>query len=141
MDCNGLVRGPCAADIVSRQASGIRKRWLVSNFLSGELAGTYWGIGSAVSHYETTVEGYSDGLVSEVIAEVRTDLDRFSEAEQDVLENHGYLLAAAAAEKHLGHLAPSNVPLQIPYPEWMNEDQVRIALRDSSKHKLPFGRR
>lgn len=40
--------------------------------------------------------GYRPGLVAETITAVRTDLDAFGEAEQGVLENHGYLLADAA---------------------------------------------
>ena len=46
-----------------------------------------------------TPGGYAAALVSETIAAVRTDLDAFGEAEQAVLENHGYLLADAAARR------------------------------------------
>ena len=55
----------------------LRKRWLVSNFTSQQLEGTYWGIGSAVEHYEAETPRYSDRPVDDVISDVRTDLTRF----------------------------------------------------------------
>ena len=129
------------ADIVGNQVSALRKRWLISNFMSTELSGTYWGIGSLVENYELPGHaGYSPALVEDVISEVRTDLDAFSEAEIKVLVNHGYLLADAAIQKHQPHLIGADpLPLQIPYEEWMDEKRVRKALKDSSKRKV-FGR-
>ena len=61
------------------------------------MEGTYWGIGSATSSYESNT-GYSKALATEVIAGIRTDLDSFSDAEAAILENHGYLLADAAVK-------------------------------------------
>jgi hypothetical protein len=40
-------------------------------------------------------ERYSPSLVGNFIDAVRTDLNRFTDAETRVLENHGYLLTAA----------------------------------------------
>jgi NTE family protein len=122
--------------IVGNQARAIRKRWLIANFLSGDLSGAYWGIGSTTEHYEGgTAPGYSEALVDGVIAPIRTDLDAFSFAEAAVLENHGYLLAEAAVARHVAHLADP-APVQIPHPEWMDEDRVRAALRNSAKRTL-----
>jgi NTE family protein len=76
-------------------------------------------------------------LASEVIAGIRTDLDSFSEAEDAVLENHGYLLADAAVRRHVSSLLPATVPaLMVPHPEWMEESMVKAALKDSGKRKL-----
>jgi NTE family protein len=130
-------------DIVGNQVNALRKRWLISNFLSGELAGTYWGIGSQVENYELPDRpSYPPALVENVIAEVRTDLDAFSEAEIKVLMNHGYLLADTAIQKHQPQLVSvSPVPsLTIPHPEWMDEKKVAVALKNSHKRRL-FGRR
>jgi NTE family protein len=130
------------ATIMGRQTTALRKRWLIASYIEGVLSGAYLGIGTPVSRYEAGVEGYSDALVTEVISAVRTDLDRFSEAEIAVLQNHGYLVAEAAIRKHI---VPIGLPLQpadlhAPYPEWLDEARVRIALADSSQSKLPFGR-
>jgi len=37
--------------------------------------------------------GYSKDFATQVIAAIRTDMDRFSDDEISVLENHGYTLA------------------------------------------------
>lgn len=126
--------------IVGEQVGSLRKRWLISNFITGELSGTYWGVGSDVGSYDLEGwPGYSERLVDEVISRVRTDLDAFSEAEICVLENHGYQLAAAAIARHVPNLPARDHPAVAPYPEWLDEEQVRAALKDSHKRKL-FGR-
>ena len=126
------------------QVSALRKRWLISNYMSGELRGAYWGVRSKVSNYagESTAPcGYSGKIVDEVIAEVRTDMDAFTEAEMNVLENHGYSMATVAVETHAPQLitsAPVSA-LTIPHPEWMEESRVREALKNSNRRQL-FGR-
>ncbi len=74
-----------------------------SGMALGEMAGSEkrdgfgWEI-EAAAH----PPGYDAALVREVIVAVRTDLDAFGDAEQAVLENHGYLLADAAVREHGG---------------------------------------
>jgi NTE family protein len=127
-------------DILSNQVSALRKRWLISNLIAGEMQGTYWGIGSDAAGYESGVIGYPKALVAEVISKVRTDLDAFSPAEAAVLENHGYMLAEAAIKRHIPTLAALPAPFAVPHPEWLDEAKVRRALADSYKRKFPFGR-
>ncbi len=127
-------------EIISRQASGMRKRWLISGLIRGEMRGTYWGIGSATTSYGMP-GGYPEDLVREVIAQVRTDLDAFSDGEKAVLENHGYLVMDAAVRRHLSDMVNKPSEPRVPHREWMDEQRVRNALRDSHKTKLPFGRR
>lgn len=91
--------------VQGRQASAIRKRWLIANYEADEYDGAYIGIGSAPRNYERAARGYSKPLVDDVISEVRTDLDYFSEAEAAVLQNHGYLLADVALRRHAPHCA------------------------------------
>jgi hypothetical protein len=85
--------------------------------------------------------GYRRALVEEAIATVRTDLDAFGEAEQAVLENHGYLLADAALRKqelvNVGGV--EGPPPGPPHPRWMSEERARQALACSSRSK-PFSR-
>lgn len=130
-------------DILGNQVNAMRKRWLIASFQTGDLEGTYWGNASVAAHYEPhPPEGYSGPLVDEVLSEVRTDMDAFSEAEQNVLENHGYILAEAAVRCHAPSLPVVNpLPYLVPHPEWMDETKVRGALHESQKRKLPFGRR
>lgn len=81
--------------------------------------------------------GYGPQVVAETIAAMRTNLTAFGEAEQAVLENHGYLLAEAALREKRPVLPGGMAELspQPPYPDWMNEQRVREALSISSKRK------
>jgi NTE family protein len=127
-------------DIVHAQASAVRKRWLIANFLDGEMSGTYWGIGSPTTSYAKGGPGYPADLVDEVIAPVRTDLDAFSEAEGAVLENHGYSICDAAVATHLAGLADPRRPAAAPpNPKWLDPGAVREALSGSAARRL-FGR-
>jgi len=128
-------------DIVQNQARAVRKRWLMSNFIRGDLSGTYWGISTKVEHYDLPgAKGYSAALVDDILTHVRTDEDAFSEAEIAVLENHGYFLADAAIRKHAGDLVLPNPPdATPPNPQWLDEDAIRAAMEDSDEVK-PLGR-
>jgi NTE family protein len=141
-----LWRVPRYQAIQEQQARAVRKRWLMASFAQGTLEGAYWGVGSAPSRYAEGVEraeaaaGYSKSLAREVVAEIRTDLDGFSDAEAAVLENHGYFLADAALRRHAPALLPARVPGAVaPHPDWMpparSEDQIRAALAGSARRK------
>jgi hypothetical protein len=91
--------------------------------------GVDWEIGEVASP-----PGYCADLVAEVIAGVRTDLDAFGDAEQAVLENHGYLLADDAIRAvGIGSDEIEPLPPEPPHPYWMNEERVRAALAASSQ--------
>jgi len=128
-----LWRIPRYQGIQERQTRALRKRWLISNFLLGGMRGAYWATSGSRGSYELQ-GGYSKELATKVIAEIRTDLDAFSDAEAAVLENHGYFLADAAVETHLSDFIPRPAPpLRVPHPDWMDEARVRVALRNSGK--------
>lgn len=130
-------------DIIGNQVVALRKRWLISSFISGELEGTYWGIGSQVENYDASSQpAYPPDLVENMISEVRTDLDAFSQAEIKVLINHGYILTDTAIRRHQPQLITSSQSpgLEIPYPDWMDLDKVKEALKTSHKRTL-LGRR
>jgi hypothetical protein len=82
--------------------------------------------------------GYEAELVRETITAVRTDLDAFGEAEQAVLENHGYLLADAAVRERGLARAGGIVagPPEPPHPRWMSTGRVREALAASSRRTV-----
>lgn len=124
------------------QATAVRKRWLISNYLHDEYDGAYWSVGSLPSHYglPTGSPQYSDRLVDEYISSIRIDLDAFTVGEVAVLENHGYLMAEAAIKRHAAHLVLDDAPpLRVPHPDWMDEERAASALRRSHKVLL-FGR-
>lgn len=75
---------------------------------------------------------WSDDLISVV----RTDLDAFSEAEMNVLINHGYTMADTAIRSHAGWLAPDFGAPVVPHDEWLIEDRVREALKESLRRTL-----
>ena len=76
-----------------------------------------------------------------MIAEIRTDIDAFSDVGGRVLENHGYALAASALQTHVRDLAmPDTPPPVLPYPDWADETAVRVALEGSWRVRL-LGRR
>lgn len=123
--------------IPENQALAVRKRWLISSFENHSMDGTFWGIGSARESYKVP-DGYSKKLATEVIGCIRTDLDAFSGAEANVLENHGYWLADAGVSVHLqAPLKPDPYPpLRVPHPEYLDEQTVRDALKDSRKRTV-----
>jgi NTE family protein len=126
--------------IVSRQASAVRQRWLIAGYQRDRLTGAYWSIANSCDDEDRL--GYPAGLVREVIAQVRTDLDRFSEAEQAVLENHGYVVADCAVQRRAAELISAGArPFVLPNPDWLDEAKVRRAMADSHRQQLPFGRR
>jgi NTE family protein len=55
--------------IPENQARALRKRWPISNFVSKQLKGTYWGIGSTAYDYGIQ-RGYSDDLAKNFIAAI-----------------------------------------------------------------------
>ena len=50
-DKNFFARVERYISIQGNQALALRKRWLISNFLTGVMEGTYWGIGSLTANY------------------------------------------------------------------------------------------
>jgi NTE family protein len=128
-----LLRYPA---IVGKQATALRRRWLIAGFRTGAFEGAYWGI-SHSGRSEGLAQGYSASLVEEVISAIRTDLDAFSLAESAVLENHGYLVADHVVQTRVPHLVSRDAPLRVPFPEWLeDEERVRSALRGSDRRTL-----
>jgi NTE family protein len=132
-----LLRYPA---IIGKQASAVRRRWLIAGFQTDALQGAYWAISTASSN-GADAPGYTARFVNEVVSTIRTDLDAFSEAEIGVLENHGYFTANQVIAGHAPTLLTKEHPPHPPFPAWM-EDEVRLreALRGSEKRTL-LGRR
>jgi NTE family protein len=121
-----------SAFVAWNQLREMRTRWLLASFLNGDMDGTYWAIDSSTSHYPGRPPGYSVWMARDVLANVRTGYDVFSEAEIAALENHGYLLADAATRAHVPQLRVVDAPLNVPHPAWLSEPKVKEALRNSA---------
>ena len=126
------------ADILYEQVVSLRKRWLLSSFLAGELTGAYWGIGSDVRHFAASAPGYGDARTQDLIAHIRTDEDVFSDAEAMILQNQGYALADVAITTHAPDLVATPSDFREPFPEWnwTHAEEVTQALRRSSVRRL-----
>lgn len=134
-----LWRSLRLALVLLEQATELRKRWLISGFLRGDLEGTYWGIASTPAHYpyRPAVEPYDDDLIHDPISQVRIDLDVFSDGERAVLETHGYLMAEIAVRSHAAGLIRRDAEIRLPYgEEWLDPRRVRSALHGSDRTKL-----
>jgi NTE family protein len=120
------------AAVVGSQAIALRKRLFFGRREAGEFEGAYWHLGE---QRDAGADGYSLGLCEDVLARVRTDLDRFTAAEFDVLVNHGYFSCEAGLDA--AGFGEADVPAPTwPYPEWSDESRVRHALRDSHRRFL-----
>mgnify|MGYP003575973089 FL=1 len=76
-------------------------------------------------------------MARDLISNIPTDLDTFSDGERAVLENHGYFLADVAVRRHVKPLVPQPLPaLRPPHPDWLDEAKVKAALKDSNKRKI-----
>ncbi len=113
------------ASVIGNQAVALRKRLFFGGLRAGEFEGGYWNL---ADRRDAGAAGYSLGLCAERIARIRTDLDGFTDAEFEILVNHGWFSC-------LDGLAPGgaegNAPW--PYPAWSGEDAVRRALRHSHR--------
>ena len=124
------------------QARGVRKRFLIAGFTQGTIKGAYIGVSGSTARYEGARDpGYSKEFASDVIANIRTDLDAFSEVEQGVLMNHGYALIDAAIRTHAPELiATDAATFTLPFPQFappaMSEEELRRRLAGSEKRKL-----
>jgi NTE family protein len=145
--------------IALAQSSAIRKRWLIEDLrregaVENGFRGTYFGIASAPKAYredeKEEPQGYSRELAEERISQIRTDFDHFTTAEQQILENHGYFLADAAANRWLSELIPDELPdkdrdPRSPNPQWApdagRENDILAELAQSHKRKIRLWRR
>ena len=112
--------------VVGNQAAALRKRLFFAGLRSGDFEGAYWNLGD---RSDAGAEGYSLGLGEEVISGIRTDLDRFTAVEFEVLVNHGYFSCVDGMETG----SSGSQSLAWPYPGRSGEDAVRSALRHSHR--------
>ena len=130
-----LRRYPAITDSRTRV---LQKRWLFAAARAGMLDAAIWGLAEPEwwNHDEELVTSYPQDLILDVISQIRTDLDAFSEAECKVLENHGYFMAEAAVHVLTPHLIRNENVESAPHPDWMDPERVVDALADSSQRRI-----
>jgi NTE family protein len=124
--------------VVMNQASSVRKRMFFAQREAGAYRGTYWSIRTAAELPDDpkslqTARGYPRDVVDGLIAEVRTDLDSFTEAEAKILENHGYFAAERSLSLYFGDSPSPGIAPRAPNPEWMDRERVEKALAESAR--------
>jgi NTE family protein len=118
--------------IATSGGQSVRSRWLHASFARGVLRGTSWAL-------DTLIDGGYPPQVVALISAVRTDLDAFSTAEQQILERHGYLAADAQVRAHAPQLVVHDRPLDPPHPRVADPGVAQAALSDSAR-RLVLGR-
>ena len=119
----------------------LRKSALMRDYNAEVKSGAYWGIAAGPERggvFPTKEQAQS-------IAEIRTDLNRFTRAEFEILENHGYLAAAERTTAKCPHFLRGSTPLSSvvpPYPQcWLDSPGYRRALKYSSRRFVPYSLR
>jgi NTE family protein len=115
--------------IATNGGQSVRSRWLHAGYARGVLTGTSWAL-------DTVVEGCYPRGTTELINAIRTDLDAFSQAEQHILERHGYLVADAQVRTHCPELITQDSPATPPHDEVADPGVASAALVDSAKRRL-----
>jgi hypothetical protein len=133
-------------DIQYFQTRSSRVRWFVSDLLEDHLRGNY-----LASHTDPRGFRYPDGRPAEpsvydgslprgygrLLADVRTDLDRFLPAEASLLRYHGYWSAHARLKMLYPELALPGAPQWREYADLAasDDDALRRLLRDATKRR------
>jgi len=107
-------------DIIYRQVSALRKRQVIASYKAapdapGKRRGTYWGIGSDISHYKLPNSLPGPFERTRELAAIPTRLKRLSAEHQERLINWGYAICDTAIRRHFLPKPPPPVP-QFPYP-------------------------
>lgn len=121
-----------AADIGIEQVGAIRRRWLFEQLESGVRKGAMWAIHTRGENFSVEDKQHHTERVRLALNKVRTDLNAFTAAEMDCLENQGYCLADGALRSYAPQLC-SNLaaPFRWPHADSVEESRAVEALRKS----------
>jgi NTE family protein len=106
-------------DVIYRQVSALRKRQVIASYkapsgVPGKRRGTYWGIGSDISHYKLPNSLAASFERTSELAAIPTRLKRLSGEHQERLINWGYAICDTAIRRHFLTKPPLPAP-QFPY--------------------------
>ncbi len=99
-------------DVIYRQVTALRKRQVIASFKipvgsSGKRHGTYWGVGSDISHYRLPSSLPAPVERASELANISTRLKRLGDEQQERLINWGYAICDTALRRHFRQ---SNAP-------------------------------
>ena len=102
-------------DIIYRQVTALRKRQVIASFKvpagsAGKRRGTYWGIGSDISHYKLPSSLPAPFERTRELAAIPTRLKRLSAEHQERLINWGYAICDTAIRRHFAPKPPPPAP-------------------------------
>ena len=103
-------------DILIDQSRALRKRQLIDDFEHGRVRGAYWGIGTSIAGFPTTVKLASDSTITQSLEKLPTRLAAVPKDQQGQLINWGYSLADAALRSRAKLSIPKSAGL--PFPEF-----------------------
>ncbi|PTV96562.1 NTE family protein [Rhodobacter aestuarii] len=119
-----LAQAMRSYDIVTDQSRGLRKRWLIEQFIAGAAedgtarTGTYWGLSTDIANYGLGNTLPCKPEVTAELAKLRTRLNHFTDREQRMLINFGYALTDAAVRRHTPEIVEGQMPAIWPYPAY-----------------------
>lgn len=123
--------------VMMNQVVSLRVRMFFTGITKGWHKGAYIDIGherKTKPAAGNSFDGYVDAKVREKIAGIRTDLDRFTEAEACILENHGYYETFRRIKEKIPEMMSDQTFEGItPHPEWTDGARVMTALAKSDK--------
>lgn len=126
-----------AFEISAEQVGGVRRRWLVDEFVGKRRSGALWMINTRLQDFPITdARGYGESVRS-FFPGVRTDLNAFTEGEIACLENHGYSIADAALRGWAPQLCPNlTAPFHWPNDKWCDDGVIHGTLGDSGGRRI-----
>lgn len=126
------------AELLQNGIGKLRKMRLVMDFVSDTKAGAYWEI----NHGSDDGPPFANAAHAERLGAIRTDLNGFTRAEFELLQNHGYLCAANRMIEHCPDLIDGAFSLDTvspPYPErWVDSPGFVQWLRVSGSRIWPL---
>jgi len=121
--------------ILTHQAWSLRLRELIGSYRTKAREGAYWGIGTSIASFQTPGALAVAPEVARQLANVRTRLNRFSDAEQCTLINWGYAICDASVRRHPS-FARAPAPAW-PYPEYALDRGLSGSVRIESGVRSP----
>jgi NTE family protein len=101
-------------DIIDSQVRSLRKRLLIEAYNAQLRSGTYWGIGSDITHYKLKDALSCPFTSTQTLAHVPTRLAAVAPVVQERLINWGYAICDAAMRRWVEPTA--GAPARFPYP-------------------------
>ncbi len=121
--------------ILTHQAWSLRVRELMTSYGAKGRDGAYWGIGTEIGKFKTLGALVVPSQVTQQLANVRTRLNEFSDAEQCSLINWGYAICDASVRR-LQPYSGAAAPVW-PYPEYSLDRGLAAKVKVEKRVKPP----